>query len=1021
VTGIARTSGADAVADALVNELVDRLQAGGANIDEFIAAHPDHAEVLRGVLPAARLMADLAGSVPGDSAVVDVAGERLGELGDFRLIREVGRGGMGVVYEAEQLSLRRRVALKVLPLAATMDPRQLQRFRHEAQAAALLHHPHIVPVHGVGCERGVHYYAMQLISGRSLANVIDELRGGDEGGRLRDEVKAETGGFPASLIPDPSSLPTAPVAAQNTRTSRPGRAHYRRAAELVAEAADALEYAHSTGVVHRDIKPANLLLDESGHLWVADFGLAKLDTAAGVTISGDVLGTLRYMSPEQALARHGLVDHRTDIYSLGATLYELLTLCPAVTGRDKQEVLRQIAFEETVAPRRLDRSIPAELETVALKALAKVPAERYPTARELADDLRRYLENRPVTARRPTWPQRLRKWSQRHRGVVATAVIAVAVVVVTVVAALAVGLVQVNREKDRTRAALNAEGRRRKQARDALDATTSLMLEDLLARQQTLTDEHKRYLSRALQAYEEFAAETAGDESTRYGAARALANVGRIRFRLDPSPAAADLQRQAVARFEQLATDFPEEPLYRRDVTVGRRELGRTLYRINQRDAARLALAAAVADGERLVADYPSVPGYRGDLALNDFHLGNFGARTPAEAETTFRKAIALLLPLVAEFPGVQDYREALGRSEQALSMTLASMGAPSQGEVLSAARKSIEIFKQLVAESAGNPRYRLALAQCQMNLANRLRTAVPASEIEQAYREALALFRDLAAEYPAVPQHRLDLANALNNLGVYLKDAGRESDAESYFRDAIAAAKRLVEDHGQIPEYRSIQGTALFNLGVLCLQTGRSATAEECLNESLAIRTQLVAASDNHANRNSLALTLVKLAVVRHAKRQFDDGRDFLQRAVPHHQAALKVSSNNSIYRAAYCENRCVLFEILSDLGDGAAASQAFEELATAAGDVANGYYHAACYLARCAAAAANDHGRSESGRGQSMDEYSRRAIERLRSAARAGFKDLRALETNDDFSALRTRQDLQEFLAEIKARTKD
>jgi Tfp pilus assembly protein PilF len=173
------------------------------------------------------------------------------------------------------------------------------------------------------------------------------------------------------------------------------------------------------GVVHRDIKPANLMLDDAGHLWVADFGLARLGDGAGLTVSGDLLGTLRYMSPEQARARHGLVDHRTDVYSLGATLYELLTLRPAVGGEDKQEVLRRIAFEEPTAPRKLDRAIPAELETVTLKALAKNPDERYATAGELADDLRRFLADTPIRARRPTVRQRLARWGRRHPGLAA--------------------------------------------------------------------------------------------------------------------------------------------------------------------------------------------------------------------------------------------------------------------------------------------------------------------------------------------------------------------------------------------------------------------------------------------------------------------------------------------------------------------------------------------------------------------------------------------------------------------------
>jgi serine/threonine protein kinase len=196
-----------------------------------------------------------------------------------------------------------------------------------------------------------------------------------------------------------------------------GGAAFRRAADFGVQAA-ALEYAHQVGIVHRDVKPANLIVDPTGRLWVTDFGLARTRTEPGPTMTGDLLGTLPYMSPEQALARHGLVDHRTDVYALGVTLYELLTLRPGVEGKDREEVLRRIAFEEPRPPRSWDRAVPADLETVVLKAAAKEPAGRYATAQELADDLRRFLEDGPIRARRSSLRQRLRRWCGRHKPLV---------------------------------------------------------------------------------------------------------------------------------------------------------------------------------------------------------------------------------------------------------------------------------------------------------------------------------------------------------------------------------------------------------------------------------------------------------------------------------------------------------------------------------------------------------------------------------------------------------------------------
>jgi serine/threonine protein kinase/tetratricopeptide (TPR) repeat protein len=422
----------------------------------------------------------------------------LAALGDFEIVREVGRGGMGIVYEARQLSLGRRVALKVLPFAAALDPKQLQRFRNEAHAAAQLHHTNIVPVYAVGCEKGVHYYAMQFIDGQTLAALIDNLH------RLAAPAATPVSGRPP-LPPEPSAAPAtdtgpyppppcvaacpheagpepaadagaSPAAARPTEPSLRSPAHYRAVARLGVQAAEALEHAHQLGVVHRDIKPANILLDGEGKVWITDFGLAHCQNQAGLTMSGDLLGTIRYMSPEQALAKRVPIDHRTDVYSLGATLYEVLALEPAFGGSDRQEVLRQIAFEEPRRLRRLDRAIPVELETIVLKMLEKSPADRYGTAQEVAEDLRRYLEDRPIRARPPGWLARLRKWSWRHRGAVAAAV-------VSTVLALALSAGFIARQwylADQRRIQAEEAGEKARKAEGVAKAINQFLIKDLL-------------------------------------------------------------------------------------------------------------------------------------------------------------------------------------------------------------------------------------------------------------------------------------------------------------------------------------------------------------------------------------------------------------------------------------------------------------------------------------------------------------------------------------------------------------
>jgi serine/threonine protein kinase len=408
----------DPIVDQLVEEFARRLQSGSPlDIEEFAKQHPEQAAHLRRILPAMQVLADLdATADPGPGSGVFRAA--IEPLGDFRLVREVGRGGMGIVYEAEQMSLGRRVALKLLPFTATMDARHMQRFQNEARAAASLEHPHIVPVYAVGCERGIHYYAMKYIDGQTLAALIAQQQ---------PQSEDAPAGQPAASCREPGAE-TVPVARARTERAPHDIAYFRRAAEWGIQAALALEHSHSVGVVHRDIKPANLMIDARGKLWVADFGLARAASDTALTMTGDLVGTLRYMSPEQALAGRGVVDHRTDIYSLGVTLYELLTLRPAFAAPERGRLLQQIEVEEPVPPRRVNKSIPVELETIVHKAMDKNPADRYRAAQELADDLGRYLEDKPIRARRPSLGRRLKGWCRRHKPLVAGLVVFMATV-----------------------------------------------------------------------------------------------------------------------------------------------------------------------------------------------------------------------------------------------------------------------------------------------------------------------------------------------------------------------------------------------------------------------------------------------------------------------------------------------------------------------------------------------------------------------------------------------------------------
>ncbi|WP_406700938.1 protein kinase [Singulisphaera sp. Ch08] len=497
--------GADETLAHWVAELAERLEKGEpVDLNELAEAYPEQAEELNRILPTIQRMASFGKAVaftpdPIRTTNRSAPEDGLGKLGDFRLLREVGRGGMGIVYAAEQISLQRRVALKILPLAAALDPRRHQRFLLEARAAACLHHTHIAPVHAVGSERGVPYYAMQFIDGCTLTQVLQELRGRASGAdhgtspassaRLRELasafVRSPDGASPAGSGTEPST---------SLGTSNRDRAYIRSVAERGRQAAEALDHAHSRGILHRDIKPANLMIDVEGHLWITDFGLAQIQGDSRLTLTGDILGTLRYMSPEQALAKRAVIDGRTDLYSLGATLYELLALQPVFDGGDRTEILRKIAQEEPTPLHKLNPAVPPDLETIILKTLAKDPSGRYATAKDLTDDLDRFLASRSIAARPPGRWERLEKWARRNCAVVIPATLFAAFALLS----LAGGLIWSNHWLRRHNEQLRTEQGRVEETSRELKAQRDL------AEQRRHIADHHLYAFRLRQAGEAF-------------------------------------------------------------------------------------------------------------------------------------------------------------------------------------------------------------------------------------------------------------------------------------------------------------------------------------------------------------------------------------------------------------------------------------------------------------------------------------------------------------------------------------
>jgi WD40 repeat protein/serine/threonine protein kinase len=470
----------------LADEFAERYRRGERPaLQEYIDRHPALADDIRDLFPALAAVEQ----VKEDRRDVPepVAGgplPPLQRLGDYRIVREVGRGGMGVVYEAEQLSLGRRVALKVLPHKLP-DARAKQRFEREARAAAKLHHTNIVPVFGFGEHDGLPFYAMQFIQGLGLDDVLVELKRMQSGGPVgdvpaRDASAADvarsllTGQFaPAAEAtvdhaPQPrSETPTPPasrcsdswtLSGSSAALPGQGRATYwQSVARIGVQVADALEHAHKQGVLHRDVKPSNLLLDAIGTVWVTDFGLAKADDQPNLTHTGDILGTLRYMPPE---ALDGNSDARSDVYAVGLTLYELLALRPAFAETDRNKLIKQVMQEAPVRLGRLNPQVPTDLETIVHKAIDRDPDRRYSTAGALAEDLQRFLADVPIQARRLSPTERVRRWC-RHNPVVAGLITALALVFLAGFAGVAWKWQEAERQKDIAEVARQDEAEQR--------------------------------------------------------------------------------------------------------------------------------------------------------------------------------------------------------------------------------------------------------------------------------------------------------------------------------------------------------------------------------------------------------------------------------------------------------------------------------------------------------------------------------------------------------------------------------
>jgi tetratricopeptide (TPR) repeat protein len=600
-------------------------------------------------------------------------------------------------------------------------------------------------------------------------------------------------------------------------------------ANLGIQSAEALEYAHSLGVIHRDIKPANLLLDSRGNLWVTDFGLAQVQAEAGLslTLTGDVLGTLRYMSPEQALGRRGLVDHRSDIYSLGVTLYELLTLRPAIEGSDRQEILRRIAFEEPAVLRRHNPVAPRELETIVLKAMSKEPEGRYATAQELVEDLKRFLENRPILARRPNLPERVAKWSRRHRA----ATMAAAAVLVLAVLGLAYEVIVVSRERDEARRQRERAAENFDLARTAVDAMLTEVGQTTLARAPQMSRVRRSLLERARTFYQVLLERRGDDPSIRLEAALAHQRLGDIERLLGRPAEAEAAYRRSILLLDGLIAARRGPAEARRHLAESERALGVLLL-----DHGRPAEAEAAVHRAVSLLNSSEDADSRRVLARSYNNLGNLAWRSGRleDAESEFVRSRELFERLISDSPSSPGDQSSLGGVLNNLGNV--AMGRGRMDEARGHLEAAIAHQSEALRAEPDSAEFRGFLRKHQANLTHVYKALGRPDNAERAGRAALTLAEALAADFPAVPEHPQSVASSLTNLANVLAAKGQLAEALDATRRAISILERLAAERPSVPEYREDLAGTVSNLAWYAERAGQTDEAARAYPQSLAL-----------------------------------------------------------------------------------------------------------------------------------------------------------------------------------------
>jgi serine/threonine-protein kinase len=739
----------------------------------------------------------------------------------YRILRPHARGGLGEVFVAHDEELHREVALKEIQDRHADDPESRARFVLEAEVTGGLEHPGIVPVYGLGTyAEGRPFYAMRFIRGDSLKEAVERFH--------QDEA----------LKRDPA----------------------RRALELrgllgrFIDVCDAIEYAHSRGVLHRDLKPGNIMLGKYGETLVVDWGLAKpVEKLEGVTESqegplrpsslsgtaptmvGPAIGTPQYMSPEQAAGRLDRLGPASDVYSLGATLYSLLTGQPPFTDGDVGTVLRKVQAGDFRQPRQVGRDVPPALEAVCLKATALRPGDRYPSARALAQDIERWLADEPVSAWREPWTVRARRWVGRHAPLVTGSAAAVLVAL----AGLAVGTVLLARAHDRERQARELAEHNYQLARKAVDRYHTEVSEDVLLREPGMEPLRKKLLEAAREFYERFVQERRGDAGAEAELGKALFRLAQITADIGSPLNAIDLHEQALAIFVRQADAHPgaEE---RSDLAACYHHLGRLYRDTDQTDKAEEAYGKALTLWDQLAREQPGEDRYRAELARSRNGLGNVFQKTRRldRAADCYDQALEARRELFAKHRTVTEYQRDLAVTLNNLGMVRTDLSQRDRAK--ECLQEAIRVQRGLATAHPSVGQYADDLARSCYNLGDWYGRAKETEQAAASYGEAAALWERLTKEHAAVVKYQTNLADTYAALAEVYRAARQADRAVEACERAVAIHKKLADTYPKVPDYQGSLARGYFHLGNACRAGNHPDKAEEAYQSALAIQEPL-------------------------------------------------------------------------------------------------------------------------------------------------------------------------------------